>query len=150
MCFISVLTLSSCPVLSTALQFSFLHQTHSLNFYDRNLNACKFLIPDLDTDLWHCRSISCLCMLFKIYHNPAHSLHSELPSLFQPMRETRYAVNPHCHSFSAVRCSTTQYWRWFIPAFIKCWSNLPSRVMECSELQKFKAGGNKDLLDIHI
>ena len=121
-----------------------------LKLFDRNLNACKFLIPDLNTDLWHRRSISCLCMLFKIYHNPAHPLHLELPSLFQPVRETRRAVNSHNHSFSAVRCSTAQYSRCFIPASTKCWNDLPGGVVECLELQKFKVGANKVLLDRHL
>ena len=118
-----------------------------LKLLDRNLNACKFLIPDLNTDLWHRRSISCLCMLFKIYHNPAHPLHSELPSLYLPVRVTRNAVNAHSHSFSAVRCSTVQYSRCFIPSSTKCWNELPSGVVECMELQKFKVGANKFLLN---
>ena len=121
-----------------------------LKLFDRNLNACKFLIPDLNTDLWHRRSISCLCMLFKIYHNPAHPLHSELPNLFQPVRTTRYAASSHSHSFSVVRCSTAQYSRSFIPASTRCWNDLPSEVVECLELQKFKVGANKFLLDRHI
>ena len=121
-----------------------------LKLFDRNLNACKFLIPDLNTDLWHRRSISCLCMLFKIYHNLAHPLHSELPSLFHPVLEARYAVLSHSHSFSVVRCSTTQYSRCFVPASTKCWNDLPSRVVDCLELQKFKVGANRLLSDRHI
>ena len=77
-----------------------------LNLLDRNLNACKFLIPDLSTDLWHRRSINCLCMFFQIYHSSAHPLYSELSSLFHFVRETIRAVHSHSHSFSFVRCST--------------------------------------------
>ena len=96
----------------------FFHSLHRfiLKLFDRNLNTCKFLIPDLNADLWHRRSISCLCMLFKIYHNPTHPLHSELPSLFHPVRETRNVVHSHSHSFSVARCSTAQYSRCLIPA----------------------------------
>ena len=53
-----------------------------LKLFDRNSNAGKFLIPFLNTDFCHRRSISCLCMLFKIYHDTAHPLASEHPSFF--------------------------------------------------------------------
>ena len=45
-----------------------------LRLLDKNLNAIKFLIPGLNVDLWHRRSVSSLCMLYKIYHNPKHPL----------------------------------------------------------------------------
>ena len=99
-------------------------QIHTLNILIQTWMLVSFLIPDLDSDLWHRHSISCLCMLFKTYHNPTHSLHSELPSLFHPVRETRYAVTSHRHSFSVVRCSTAHYSRCFIPTSIKCLNDL--------------------------
>ena len=71
----------------------------------------------------------------------------EVSSLFHPVQETRSAVNSHSHSFSVVRCSTAQYSRCFIPASTKCWNDLPSGVVDCLELQKFKVGANKFLLD---
>ena len=60
---------------------------------------------------------------------------------------TGSAVHSHSHSFSVVRCSTAQYSRCFIPASTKCWNDLPSGVVDCLELQKFKVGANKFLLD---
>ena len=63
-----------------------------------------------------------------------------------PVWETRNAVHSHSHSFSVVRCSTAQYSRCFIPASTKCWNDLPSGVVDCLELQKFKVGA-KFLLD---
>ena len=121
-----------------------------LRLLERNQDACKILFPELNTDLWHHRSWSYLCMLFKVYHNPAHPLHLELPGLFHLARETRNAVHSHSHSFSVVQCSTTQYSKCFLPASTKCWNDLPSGVVECLELQKFKVGANKYLLDRHI
>ena len=120
-----------------------------LKLLDRNLNAFKFLTPDLKVDLWHRRSISCLCMLFKIYHNPRHPLHSELPNLFQPVRVTRNAVNSHSCCFSAVRCNTVQHSRCFIPASTRLWNDLPGAVVECLDLQKFKVDANKFLVGRH-
>ena len=121
-----------------------------LRLLDRNLNACKFLIPDLIIDLWHRRSISSLCMLYKIFHNPEHPLHSELPNLFQPVRMTRNVANSHSLSFCPVRCNTVQYLRSFIPAFVKSWNDLPGEVVECSELQRFKTGANRFLLNLQV
>ena len=49
-----------------------------LKLLDRNLNATKFLIPELEVDLWHRRAISSLCMLYKIFHNVDHPMHTLL------------------------------------------------------------------------
>ena len=121
-----------------------------LKLLDRNLNGCRFLIPELDIDLWHRRSISCLCMLFKIYHNPEHPLHLELPNLNHPVRVTRTTARSHSHSFNLVRSNTVQHSRCFIPATTKSWNDLPCEVVECSDLQMFKVGANKFLLNRHI
>ena len=121
-----------------------------LRLLDRTLNSCKFLIPGLDIDLWHRRSISSLCMLFKIFHNPLHPLHSSLPNLFQPVRMTRNVANSHSLSFSLIRCNTVQYSRSFIPAYAKAWNELPGEVVECSELQRFKTGANRFLMSLHV
>ena len=108
------------------------------------------LISYLIIDLWHRRSVSSLCMLYKIFHNPEHPLHSELPNLFQPVRMTRNVANSHSLSFCPVRCNTVQYSRSFIPAFVKSWNDLPEEVVECSELQRFKTGANRFLLDLQV
>ena len=121
-----------------------------LRILDRNLNGCKFFIPGLDIDLWHRRSVSCLCMLFKIYHNTEHPLHSELPSLSQPVRDTRAAAGAHSRCFSLARCNTVQHSRCFIPATTRSWNGLPGAVVECSDLQKFKVGANKFLLEVRV
>ena len=121
-----------------------------LRLLDRNLNACRFLIPDLDVDLWHRRSISSLCMLYKIFHNPKHPLYSELPSLFRPVRMTRNVASSHNLNFSLVRCSTVQYSRCFIPSNVRSWNDLPGDVVESLELQKFKTGANRFLINSRL
>ena len=104
-----------------------------LKLLDKNLRACKFLIPNLTISLQHLRFISSLCMLYKIFHNPSHPLHSELPNLFRPKRVTR---------------GISQYSRCFIPATTKLWNELPSMIVEATELQKFKIGANAFLLGV--
>ena len=69
-----------------------------LRLLDKNLNAIKFLIPGLNVDLWHRRSVSSLCMLYKIYHNPNHPLFSDLPDFYRSARITGGAF--HSNSFA--------------------------------------------------
>ena len=117
-----------------------------LKLLDRNVRACKFSIPDLEVDLWHCRSVSSLCMLHKIFHNPRHPLNSELPNPFQPAQITRNALNANTQAFLVGRCNTSQYLRCFIPATTRLWNELPSCIVESQELQRFKTGVNRYLL----
>ena len=77
-----------------------------LKLLDKNLRAIKFLIPGLNVDLWHRRKISSLCMLYKIFHNVGHPMHSDLPDLYHPPRHTRNAVGINSFTFSSVRFST--------------------------------------------
>ena len=87
-------------------------------------------------------------MLYKIFHNPSHPLHSELPNLFCPRRVTRGPLSINSLSFSPMRFHTCQYSRCFIPATTKLWNELPSMIAEATELQKFKIGANAFLLGV--
>ena len=113
-----------------------------LKLLDKNLRACKFLIPNLTVSLQHHRFMSSLCMLYKIFHNPSHPLHSELSNLFCPRRVTRGSLNISSLSFSLMRFHTSQYSRCFIPSTTKLWNKLPSMILEATELQKLKIGTN--------
>ena len=113
-----------------------------LKLLDRNLNAIKFLIPELAVDLWHQRAVSSFCMLYEIFLNVDHPVHTLLPSVYQPPRLTRNALGAHSCTFSSIRLNTSQYSRSFIPATTKLWNSLPSCVVESLELQKFKLGAN--------
>ena len=123
------------PVWSSAASSHF-------ELFDRNLQACKFLIPNLTTSLQHRRFISSLRMLYKIFHNPSHPLHSELHNLFRPRRVTRGSLSIDSLSFSPMRFHTFRYSRCFIPTTTKLWNELPSVIVEAAELQKFKLGAN--------
>ena len=110
------------------------------------MRACQFLIPDLEVDLWHRRSVSSLCMLLKIFHNSRHPLNSKLSNPFRPARVTRNALNANTQAFSVGRCNTFQYLKCFIPATTRLWNELPSCIVESQELQRFKTGVNRYLL----
>ena len=111
-----------------------------LKLLDRNVRACKFLIPDLEVDLWHRRSVSSLCLLHKIFHNPRHPLNSELPNPFHPARITRNAMNANTQAFSVGRYNTSQYLRCFIPATTRLWNELLSCIVESQELVVIRHG----------
>ena len=72
-----------------------------------------------------------------------------MPEAYQPVRVTRYAVNANSLAFSPIRCRTVQYSRSFIPAAIKQWNELPSEIVESEELQEFKIGANRFLLELN-
>ena len=113
-----------------------------LKLLDKKLRVCKFLVPNLTISLQHRRFMSSLFMLYKIFHNPSHPLHSELPNLLRPRRVTRGSLSINSLSFSPMRFHTSQYSRCFIPATTKLWNELPSMIVEATELQKFKIGTN--------
>ena len=115
-----------------------------LQLLDENLRACKFLIPNLTIS----RFISSLCMLYKIFHNPSHPLHSKLPNLFHPRRVTRGSLSINSLSFSFVRLHISQHSRCFIPVATKLWNELLNMIVEATELQKFKIGANAFLLGV--
>ena len=114
--------------------------------FDKNLRACKFSVSNLTISLLHCHSISSLCMLYKIFNNHLHPLHSELPNLFHPRSVTRGSLCINSLYSSPMRFHTSQYSRFFIPATTKLWNELPSMTVEAVELQKFKLGANAFLL----
>ena len=118
-----------------------------LKLLDNNMNAIKFLIPNLKTDLSHRRQISSLCLLHRIYYAPNHPLHTSLPDLSHPVRITRQTEVANSITFDIQRHRTNQYARCFIPATVKVWNTLPSVVVESVDVQKFKVGANSFLIN---
>ena len=96
--------------------------------------------------LAHCvsftRSFITFTVLFILIHNPYHPFHSERPNLFRPRRATRGSLSINSLSFSPMRFHTSQYFRCFIPATTKLWNELPSIIVEVTELQKLKIGAD--------
>ena len=87
-----------------------------LKLLDRTVASARFHVGgELICDLLHRRSVATLCMLYKIWSNPLHPLHSQLPQPFVPARLTRAAVAAHDYAFVVPSCRTVQYSRSFIP-----------------------------------
>ena len=67
-----------------------------------------------ECDIAHRRSVSVLCMLYKIRCNPVHPLNGALPGPYVPVRITCDAMITHRYTYAPPRCRTSQYSRTFI------------------------------------
>ena len=120
--------------------------TH-LRLLDRVVNGACFLAGGmLDCDLAHRRSVSVLCMLYKIRCNPTHPLYGALPVPYVPVRVTRGAVIAHRYTYAPPRCRTSQYHRTFIPSSVYLWNDLSDPVFDGVGLAGFKSKVNAFLL----
>ena len=111
------------------------------------MTSMKFMLPNINVDLWHKCKFSSLCLLHIIHYNSKYPLHSTLPDLVFG-RNTRFAAAANSVTFYRFRTDylSNQFDRSFLPATIQIWNGLPSAVVESSELQIFKKGANKFLL----
>ena len=119
-----------------------------LKLLDRVMTSIKFILPDINVDLWHRRKVSSLCLLHKMYYSNKHPLHSSLPPLAAFGCSTRLAAAANSITFSHVgsRFPSNQFARTFLPVTTKLWNSLPSDIVESSDLQTFKKGANAFLL----
>ena len=102
------------------------------------MSSIKFILSNVDVDLWHRRKMRALCLLHKMYYNDRHPLHLSLPGLAIFSRYTRQAATANSVTFSGVRFNTNQFARSFIVATTRVWNSLPSAVVESVNLQSFK------------
>ena len=76
--------------------------TH-LKLLDRAVCGARFLTEGLfECDIYHCRSVAVLCMLYKIMCIPMHPLNGALPGPYMPVRVTLSALVAHRYTW----CST--------------------------------------------
>ena len=109
-----------------------------LKLLDRALNNIKFFLPNLTINLENRRDNACLSLLYKIYYNPDHPLHSRLPGPFICARQTRFALAQNNLAFSRINTNTSQYARCFLPHSCKLWNDLSNEVVLSSNRCKFK------------
>ena len=117
-----------------------------LRLFDRVFGMIRFLLPDININLDHRRSVGSLSLFFKIVQNQSHPLHSRLPLLFNPIRNTRRTVNLNTLSFTPIRCSTEQFSRSFFPSCVKIWNSLSDDIVHSSNVQIFKSSFNRHVL----
>ena len=117
-----------------------------LRLFDRVFNMIRFLLPDININLEHRRSVGSMSLFYKIFRNPSHPLHSKLPQLFNPVRVTRRTVNLNNFSFNRVICSTEQFSRSFFPSCVEIWNSLDNDVVQSNDVQTFKLRFNRHIL----
>ena len=120
--------------------------TH-LKLQDRVVSVASFLTGCVfECDLAHRRSVSVLCLLYKIRCNPLHPLYGALPLLYVPVRVTRGAVIAHRHTYAPPRCRILRYSWTFIPFAVSLWNDLSYPVFYGVGLAGFKSRANAFLL----
>ena len=120
--------------------------TH-LRLLDRVVSGASFLTGGVFArDLAHRRSVSVLCMLYKIRCNPMHPLYGALPVPYVPVRVTRGAVIAHRYTYVPPRCRTSQYRLTFMPFSVSLWNDLSDPVFDGVGLAGFKSRANAFLL----
>ena len=102
-----------------------------LQLLDRALRKVKFYVPDVSLNLWRRRAVSCLSLLYKIFHNPKHMLHPCLYERFVPARLTRNVLSLNDLAFRIPRPRTEHYSRNVIHFYSRLWNILPDQVVQC-------------------
>ena len=74
---------------------------------DRAVSGARFLTGGVfKCDIAHRRSVTVLCMLYKIRCNPLHSLNDVLPGSYVPVGVTSGALVAHGYTYTPPRCRT--------------------------------------------
>ena len=100
----------------------------------------------LECNLAHRRSVTELCMLFKIKSNPMYPLSCALALLYVPVHVTHFAFVDHKHSFALPRFMTYQYHRSFVPLSEFLSNDLSDPVFDGVGLAGFKSRAYSFLL----
>ena len=113
----------------------------------RVVSGASFLTGGVfECDHAHRRSVSVLCMLYKIRCKPMHPLDGAIPVPYVPVRVTRGAVISHWYTYAPIRCRNSQYSRTFIPLSVSLWNDLSDPVFDGVGLAGFKSRANVFLL----
>ena len=87
----------SCTFWSIVLQSGAWLQIHTLNYWtEQSVHGARFLTEGVfEFDISHRRSVTVLCMIYKIRCDPVHHLNGALPGPYVPARVTRGALVAH-------------------------------------------------------
>ena len=138
----------SCQFWNTVLQYVWCSaaDTH-LKLLDSVVSGACFLAGGvLNCYLSHRRSVSVLCMLYKIRCNPMHPLCGALPVPYLPVRVARGTLIAHRYTDAHPRCRASQNRRAFIPLSVSLWNHLVDPIFDGVGLGGFKSRSNAFLL----
>ena len=104
--------------------------TH-IKLLDRAVSDARFLTGSVfECDIAHRRTVTVLCMLYKIRCNPMHPLNDALPGPYVPVRGTHGALVAHWYTYAPPRCKTLQYRMTFIHISVSLWNKLADPVFD--------------------
>ena len=107
------------------------------------VTGARFLTGGVfECDIAHRRSVTVLCMLYKIRCKAMHPLNGALPGPYVPVRVTRGALVTRRYTYAPPRCRTLQYSRIFIPLSVSLWNDLANPVFDGVGLVGFKSRAN--------
>ena len=110
--------------------------TH-LKLLERAVSGARFLTGGaFECDIAHRRSVTVLCILYKIRCYPMHPLNDAQPGPYVPVRVTRGALVAHRYTYAAPRCRTSQT---FVPLSVSLWNELADPVFDGAGLAGFKS-----------
>ena len=136
-----------CQFWSTVPLFGARLLIHTLRLLDCVVSGASFLTGGVfECDRAHRRSVTVLCMLYKIRCNPMHPLYSAPPVPYVPLRVTHGAVIAHRYTHVPPRCRTSQYRRTFIPLSVSLWNDLSHPMFDGVGLAGFTSRANAFLL----
>ena len=118
-----------------------------LKIQDHAVSGAGFLtVGVLECGIAHRRSVTVLCMLYKIRCDPVHPLNGAIPGSFVPVRVTSGALVAHRY-YAPPRCRTSKYRRIFILLTMSLWTILLTLyVFDGVGLAGFKRRANTFLL----
>ena len=124
------------------LEYCSAADTH-LKLLDRVVSGACFLAGGLlNCNLSHRRSLTVLCMLYKIRCNPMHPLCDALPVPYMPVLVTRGTLIAHRYTYAPNSCRISQYRRTFILFAVSLWNDLIDSVFDGVGLAGFKSRSN--------
>ena len=102
--------------------------TH-IKLLDHAVSDARFLTGGVfECDNAHRRSVTVLCMLYRIECNLMHLLNCDLSGRYVPMQVTFCALVAHWYTYVPPRCRTSQYCRTFISLSASLWNDLADPV----------------------
>ena len=105
------------------------------------------LCPDQSfLSLCHRRDVAGLSMLYKVNSKSNHCLFRAPSSGSTRVRHTRSAAAANQLEFEVSRCTTSQFARYFLPALVRMWNDLPYTVFDAGILDWCKGVVNHWLL----
>ena len=93
--------------------------------HDRVVSRARFFTGGVfGCNIAHRRSITVLCMLYKIRRDMMHPLYGALPVPYVIVAVTWRSLAAHRYTYVSPRYRTSQYRRTFIPPSVSLWNDL--------------------------